>query len=72
MEMIQEIKGFKVLQGFRGGAKGDLEATAKVLVRLSHMAVDLQDTLSEVDINPLMIFSEGKGVVAVDSRMVLG
>ncbi len=70
-EMIQEIKGFKVLRGFRGGAKADLEATAELLVRLSHLAVDLQDKLSEIDINPLMIFPEGKGVVAVDSRMVL-
>jgi acyl-CoA synthetase (NDP forming) len=70
-EMIREVKGFKILQGFRGRPMADVEAIVSVLLRLSQLAMDLEENISEMDINPLLVFQEGKGVIALDSRIVL-
>ncbi|NBR30398.1 MAG: CoA-binding protein, partial [Betaproteobacteria bacterium] len=63
-DMIDEIKGSAVLSGARGAAPADVEALADAIVRVSAMAVDLQDHMAELDINPLFVFPEGRGVKA--------
>lgn len=50
--------------------RGDIEALTRALVQLSHMAVHLDGTLAELDINPLMVLPEGKGVKAVDGLVL--
>lgn len=67
LEMIAEIKGHAVLTGARGAAHADIEALADAIVRLSALAVDLQDHVAELDINPLFVFPEGGGVKAGDA-----
>jgi acyl-CoA synthetase (NDP forming) len=71
LEMISEVKGSKLLRGFRGKAAADVDALADTLVRVSHMASHLEGQLSEVDINPLMVLPKGQGVKAVDGLVVL-
>jgi acyl-CoA synthetase (NDP forming) len=70
-KMVREIKGYKVLAGARGQAKADLPAIEDVLVRMSKLALDLQPYVSEIDVNPLMVLPEGRGVVAADALVVL-
>ncbi|NQV02034.1 MAG: acetate--CoA ligase family protein, partial [Bacteroidia bacterium] len=70
MQMIKEIKGFKVLTGARGRAKADIHAIAGVLVRVSQMALGLEDQLAELDINPLLVMPEGKGVYVADALVL--
>ena len=70
MDMIDQVKGSRLLKGFRGTAPGDIDALADVLVRVSQMAVQLEGTLAELDINPLMVLPEGQGVKAVDALAV--
>lgn len=70
MEMIKEIKGFKVLTGARGRAKADIQAIADVLVNVSRMALDLEDQIAELDINPLLVMPEGKGVRVADALVL--
>jgi acyl-CoA synthetase (NDP forming) len=70
-EMIGEVKGSKLLQGFRGKPAADVEALADTLVRVSHLAVHLEGKLAELDINPLMVMPAGQGVKAADALMVL-
>jgi acyl-CoA synthetase (NDP forming) len=70
-EMIREIKGYRVLDAFRGKPKADVAALEKALVRLSHLAVDLSESIHEIEINPLMVFAEGKGVRAADTTFLL-
>jgi acetyltransferase len=70
MAMIEEIKGFKVLAGARGRAKADIPAIADVLVKVSRMAVDLEDHFVELDINPLIVLPEGQGVRVADALVV--
>jgi len=69
--MIAEVKGARLLQGFRGGPAADIEALADTLVRVSHLAVHLEGHLAELDINPLMVLPSGQGVKAVDALVVL-
>ena len=70
MEMIKEIKGFNILSGARGKAKADIPAIADVLVKVSQMALDLEDQIAELDINPLLVMPEGKGVCVADALVL--
>ena len=66
-EMIAEVKGSKLLAGFRGAPAGDVDALAEVLVRVSHMAVQLDGRLAELDINPVLVLPKGSGIKAADA-----
>ncbi len=67
LEMIEEIAGYPALAGARGKPRADVEALADAIVRLSALAVDLKDHIGELDVNPLFVFAEGRGVKAADA-----
>jgi acyl-CoA synthetase (NDP forming) len=69
-KMIGSIRGARILQGVRGEKACDVEGVADLLVRLSNMLVDLPE-IQEIDINPVMVFPEGEGALAVDARVIL-
>jgi acetyltransferase len=71
LDMVNQVKGARLLQGFRGRPKADVDALADVLVRVSHLAVNLEGKLAELDINPLMVLPAGQGVKAVDALAVV-
>ena len=66
-EMIAEIRAYPILTGARGKAPADIDALADAIVRLSALAVDLEDRVAELDINPLFVLDQGRGVVAADA-----
>jgi acetyltransferase len=68
--MIAEVKGARLLQGFRGRPAADIEALADTLVGVSYLAMHLEGHLVELDINPLMVLPLGQGVKAVDALIV--
>jgi acetyltransferase len=68
--MIREIRSFGLLRGVRGEPPADLDATADALLRLSQLVTDFPEIV-EMDINPLMVFEKGRGVMGVDMRLVL-
>ena len=68
--MIAEVKGARLLQGFRGRPAADLKTLADTLVRVSYLAMHLQGHLAELDINPLMVLPSGQGLKAVDALVV--
>lgn len=70
LEMIQQIKSYKILAGARGRQKADIEAVADVLVRISKMATQLEGFISELDINPLLVLPEGDGVRVADALVI--
>jgi acyl-CoA synthetase (NDP forming) len=70
-EMIAEVKGAKLLQGFRGKPACDIDALANVLVKVSQLATQLDGQLAELDINPLLVLPKGQGAKAVDALAVL-
>jgi acetyltransferase len=67
--MISELKAQKLLDGYRGQPGIDRAALAKFLVRVSTLAMTLNDRLDELDINP--VFAGPQGLVAADALLVL-
>jgi acetate---CoA ligase (ADP-forming) len=65
--MIGEIKGAKLLNGFRGMEKMDCEAIAAALMSVAGLSLDLGEAIRELDINPLIVYPEGRGTKVVDA-----
>ncbi len=69
-EMVQQIKGYQLLQGTRGEKGVDLEALQEVIQRVSQLVGDFPQ-ITELDINPFVVFGPGEGPVALDARVSL-
>ncbi len=67
-QMIREIKGFPLLEGYRGQDPADLAALESLLLRVSGF-VEQQPEVSELDLNPVFAYKDG--ALAVDARIVL-
>ena len=63
--MIRSIKGFEILDGFRGKPKADIEKLEKLLVGLSAMVTN-HPRIKEMDINPLFVHEQGQGATVAD------
>ncbi|CAG0967345.1 acetate---CoA ligase (ADP-forming) subunit alpha,acdB; acetate---CoA ligase (ADP-forming) subunit beta [Anaerolineales bacterium] len=70
-QMIGEIRSVAILAGARGEAPRDRAALADLLCRYASMVYDLRDEVAETDANPVLVYEEGKGVKAVDARIIL-
>lgn len=68
-QMVREIKGYSVLQGYRGQPAADTEALEETLLSLSRL-METHLEIRELDLNPA--FAYAKGLLAVDARVVLG
>jgi acyl-CoA synthetase (NDP forming) len=68
-EMIFEIKGAPLLDGYRGRPRLDVAALADTLARISLLIADHADRIAEIDVNP--VFVREQGVVAADALIVL-
>ncbi|MGQ0805264.1 MAG: acetate--CoA ligase family protein [Actinomycetota bacterium] len=70
--MVRELKGFPLLDGARGAPPADVGALVDVIMKVQRLALDLADPsevgLAELDINPLLVRSEG--AVALDALAV--
>lgn len=67
-EMIQEIKGYKILKGYRGKKPADINALIDILLKTSKM-LEENEEIKELDINP--VFALHKGAYAGDARIIL-
>jgi succinyl-CoA synthetase beta subunit len=61
----------KLLRGMRGRPGGDVDALVQLLHRLSHFFVAHSSLIEEIEINPVIVRPEGRGVVVVDALMTL-
>jgi acyl-CoA synthetase (NDP forming) len=68
-EMLDEIKGSKMLDGYRGQVAADRAALAQAIARLSDLAVRFHADIEELDINPLVV--KGDRVLALDALITL-
>lgn len=68
-DMMDDIRGKKILEAFRGRPAVDKEALAEILIAVGNMGME-HDQISEIDINPLKLI-DGKPI-AVDALVVLG
>ena len=67
-EMIREIKGYPLLEGYRGSEPVDVANLEAMVLQVSEF-VDKNPDIKELDLNP--VFAYGDGSVAVDARVVL-
>jgi acetate---CoA ligase (ADP-forming) subunit beta len=68
LEMMQEIKGHKILESVRGMEAADVEQLCEILMRLGRIGLDYEN-IKEIDINPVIL--SGSRPVAVDALIVL-
>jgi acyl-CoA synthetase (NDP forming) len=64
---LRSLMTWPLLTGFRGRPPGDVPATIEAIALVADFAMDSCATLEELDINPLIILAEGKGVVVADA-----
>ncbi|UNQ73500.1 acetate--CoA ligase family protein [Infirmifilum sp. NZ] len=69
-EMVREVKGYRLFEAFRGEAPRDRKAVEEIILRVSELIEDL-DEVSEVDLNPVIVFEEGLGAKVADARFML-
>jgi len=67
-EMIREIKGFPILDGYRGKPKADINAIVDTLMKISDLVIKYEE-INELDLNPVFIYE--KGLICVDARIIL-
>ncbi|MDI6917179.1 MAG: acetate--CoA ligase family protein [Thermoplasmatales archaeon] len=67
-QMITEIKGRRILEGFRG-IKANRNAVIDLLLKVSKLGVELRNSLKELDLNP--VFVREQDAVVVDARLVM-
>jgi acetate---CoA ligase (ADP-forming) len=70
-EMMELLKTWPLLNGYRGRPLADSEALADAIVAFSNMVESLGERLVTAEINPLFVLQKGQGVKAADAVMVL-
>ena len=71
LHMLQSLKSFKLLNGYRGNPPADIEALTDMMVKISDFAYRKKDTLKELDMNPLFVYPKGEGVAIADALAVM-
>jgi acetyl-CoA synthetase len=70
-EALGRLKCAPLFYGFRGRPRADLNAATEAILAVAKMVEDDPSSIVELDINPLMLLAEGRGVVAVDALISL-
>ncbi len=69
-QMLTEIRAKALLDGVRGEPPVDKETLIEALLRIGQLVLDFPE-IAELDINPLIVYEEGRGGVALDMRLIL-
>ncbi|MFO7944649.1 MAG: acetate--CoA ligase family protein [Anaerolineales bacterium] len=68
--MLEEIRASALLEGVRGEPPVDKESIVEILMRIGQLVQKFPE-IAELDINPLIVYPEGQGAIAIDMRLVL-
>jgi acetyltransferase len=68
--MLQELKAWPLLNGFRGAPLADVPALAKLIAQVSQLAAQWSSEVSDIEINPVLVHPQGQGVTVVDALVV--
>ncbi len=69
-EMMEETKAYTLLKGIRGEPPSDIEALKRTILRVGQLVWDFPQIV-EMDINPVIVYGEGEGCVALDVKITL-
>lgn len=67
-EMINEVKGYPILRGYRGQPPADINSIVEILLNTSKLVTDHPE-IRELDLNPILVYE--KGAKTVDARIIL-
>ena len=70
MKMIQSLKAYKLLDGYRGGAVYDVDALCDMIVNIGKFAIANKNRIKELDINPVFVYPKGEGVGIADCLII--
>ncbi|MEA2008382.1 MAG: acetate--CoA ligase family protein, partial [Chloroflexota bacterium] len=68
--MLNEIRTKALLDGIRGNPPVDKEALVDIILRMGQLVQDFPE-IAEFDINPLIVYPNGQGAIAIDMRLIL-
>jgi acetate---CoA ligase (ADP-forming) subunit beta len=68
-EMIHEIKGYPLLEGYRGQEPADVGALENMILKVSEL-IGSHPEIEQLDLNPVFAYKDG--AMAVDARIILG
>jgi acyl-CoA synthetase (NDP forming) len=71
LTMLRGLRGFRLLDGYRGAPKADVAAAARAIAALSRAVQAADDTVREVEVNPLIVLPEGRGAFAADALVLM-
>jgi hypothetical protein len=65
--LISRLKGARLLEGVRGEPPADVDALARLMVRLSQFVATEGGDIAEIDLNPVLVHAHGVGLTVVDA-----
>jgi len=69
-QMVREVQGYRLLEGYRGQPPADVPALESALLALSAF-LEAHPEVRELDLNPVFVYPRGQGLLAVDARILL-
>lgn len=69
-DALLRLRASRLLTGFRGAAPVDLDAVAEATSRIGTLMISYP-RITEIDINPFVVFEQGQGGVALDALVVI-
>ena len=69
-ELVERTRLATLIGGYRGGPKGDLDAFVDAVARIGAIATAYADRLTALELNPIVILPEGKGVRVLDALLI--
>lgn len=69
-ELLKQLKGYALLNRYRGAPPCDIDALADIMVKVSKYAQDNKETLAEMDLNPVFVYERGQGACVADALIV--
>jgi acetate---CoA ligase (ADP-forming) len=70
LSMIKQTRIYTLLLGVRGEEKKDMDGVVEAIIKLGSLVKNCA-RISDIEINPLVVYDEGKGVKAVDARVLI-
>ena len=70
LSMLKDIRSYSLLLGVRGETQRDIESIVDTIIKLGNVITKCEE-ISDIEINPLTVYENGKGAMAVDVRILL-
>ena len=68
--MVKEIRSFPLLLGVRGENRKDIDGIVDAIIKVGAVSRQFPE-ITDIEINPIMVYDKGSGVKAIDVRVLL-